>query len=211
MEFMNVHDAIYERRSIRRFTEQRLSMEQIEKLVDAAAQAPSAKNRQPWFFYIVVDQKVQKELIKTLRAGVISLYEQYRQASISRPDILSAQSSLEAMEQAAAIIFVKHVPRYHTYHDDGVDWPLHTLDIEATDLLSIGAAVQNMLLVAKEMHLGALWVCDIFYAYPALKQFLKEDGSILSAVCLGYPAEVPAPRPRFSTNQISTVLYGEGE
>lgn len=208
---MNVHDAIYGRRSIRRFTQQRLSMEQIEKLVDAAGRAPSAKNRQPWFFYIVADQTVQKALIKTLRAGVISLYEQYRQVSISRPDILSAQSSLEAMEQAAAIIFVKHVPRYHTYHDDGVDWPLHTLDIEAADLLSIGAAVQNMLLVAEEMNLGALWVCDIFYAYPALRHFLKEDGAILSAVCFGYPAEAPAPRPRLSTNQIFSVLHRKGE
>ncbi len=36
------------RRSIRKYTAQSVSREQLEMIVDAAALAPSAKNRQPW-------------------------------------------------------------------------------------------------------------------------------------------------------------------
>ena len=117
---------------------------------------------------------------------------------------------MRTIEQAAAVILVKYVSRYTTCHDDGVDWPLHALDIEVADLLSIGAAIQNMLLAAEELHIGALWVCDIFYAYPALTSFLGESAPILSAICLGYPDEAPGPRMRFTTDEISTVLCEKG-
>lgn len=207
---MNVHDAIYTRRSIRRYQNKPLPEEIIWQLIQAAAQAPSAKNRQPWFFYIIRDQTVKKKLVESLDQGIDVLYERYCQAAIPRPDILAAKKSVRTIEQAAAVILVKYVSRYTTYHDDGVDWPLHALDIEVADLLSIGAAIQNMLLAAEELHIGALWVCDIFYAYPALTSFLGESAPILSAICLGYPDEAPGPRMRFTMDEISTVLCEKG-
>ena len=43
------------RRSIRRFTDQKISQEQIRQLVTAAMYAPSAVNRQPWHFVVIDD------------------------------------------------------------------------------------------------------------------------------------------------------------
>lgn len=208
---MNVYEAINARRSVRRYVSDSLSEELILKLLHAASQAPSAKNRQPWFFYVISDQNVKQEFVDALRAGVNRLYQQYQQQNIQRPDILSAKNSLRAMEQAAALILVKLVSRYDVYHNDGVNWPLHALDIEVADLLSVGAAIQNILLSAKEMGLGTLWVCDIFYAYPALARFLQEDAPVVSAVCLGYPDESPVSRPRRPVNEIFTILRDKKE
>lgn len=208
---MELHDAIYKRRSIRRYTGGTLSARQINDLIDAAAQAPSAKNRQPWFFYVINDPETKRRFVSQLNSGIDVLYEQYCRVSVPRPDILSAKNSVRIMEQAAAIILVKYVIRYDRYHDDGVCWPIHAADIEVADLLSIGAAVQNMLLAAEEMQLGTLWVCDIFYAYPELTRFLKTDAPILSAVCIGYPAESPAKRPRLSVQDISAILSDKEE
>lgn len=208
---MNVYEAINARRSVRRYVSDSLSEELILKLLHAASQAPSAKNRQPWFFYVISDQNVKQKFVDTLRAGVNRLYQQYQQKNIQRPDILNAKNSLRAMEQAAALILVKLVSRYDVYHNDGVNWPLHALDIEVADLLSVGAAIQNILLSAEEMGLGTLWVCDIFYAYPALARFLQEDAPVVSAVCLGYPDEFPVSRPRRSVNEIFTILRNKKE
>lgn len=208
---MNVYEAINARRSVRRYAGTSLSEELILKLLHAASQAPSAKNRQPWFFYVISDQNVKQEFVDTLRAGVNHLYLQYQQQNIQRPDILSAKTSLQAMEQAAALILVKLVSHYDAYYNDGVNWPLHALDIEAADLLSIGAAIQNILLSAEEMGVGTLWVCDIFYAYPALAQFLQEDAPVVSAICLGYPDETPVPRSRRPVNEIFTILREKKE
>ncbi len=53
---------IFSRRSIRKFTEEPVSEEQIEKLLRAAMQAPSACNEQPWEFVVIKDREVMKEI-----------------------------------------------------------------------------------------------------------------------------------------------------
>lgn len=55
-------DAIFHRTSIRRYTDQPVTDEQLERLLRAAMAAPSACNQQPWEFYVVTD----KELIARL-------------------------------------------------------------------------------------------------------------------------------------------------
>ncbi len=46
-------EEIYIRRSIRKFKEQEVEPEKIDKLLRAAMQAPSAANQQPWEFIVV--------------------------------------------------------------------------------------------------------------------------------------------------------------
>ena len=49
-------DEIFIRRSIRKFTNQSIESEKIDKLLRAAMQAPSAANQQPWEFIVVQDK-----------------------------------------------------------------------------------------------------------------------------------------------------------
>lgn len=67
---------------------------------------------------------------------------------------------------------------------------------EICDTLSIGAAVENMILKATEIGLGTLWIANTFYAYEELSDFIGEDGQLACAVALGYADETPDPRPR---------------
>ncbi len=53
---------IFTRTSIRQFEDREVEQEKIEKLLQAAMQAPTAGNQQPWVFYIVKDKAVLKEL-----------------------------------------------------------------------------------------------------------------------------------------------------
>lgn len=46
-------EAIYSRRSIRKYLSEPVSMEQVEQLLRAAMYAPSAGNEQPWHFVVV--------------------------------------------------------------------------------------------------------------------------------------------------------------
>ncbi len=59
---MNVYDAILKRRSIRKFKSDFLSEEIIEKLLIAAMAAPSARNMQPWEFYVVSNKEVMNKI-----------------------------------------------------------------------------------------------------------------------------------------------------
>lgn len=52
---MDAIDAIYQRRSIRRYTQTPVEQEKIEALLKAAMAAPTAANCQPWEFIVVND------------------------------------------------------------------------------------------------------------------------------------------------------------
>lgn len=54
---METSDAIYTRRSIRKYTSEKVSEDELHKLIAAGMMAPSAGNRQPWHFITVTDPK----------------------------------------------------------------------------------------------------------------------------------------------------------
>ncbi len=58
----DVADAIRERRSIRRFTSDEIPDATLSRLLEAACLAPSAGNRQPWFFYVVKNRGRRQDL-----------------------------------------------------------------------------------------------------------------------------------------------------
>ena len=57
-------DNLFARRSIRKFTNQKVSDEQIELLLQAGMAAPSAGNRKPWHFIVVTDQDTREKMAK---------------------------------------------------------------------------------------------------------------------------------------------------
>ena len=52
---MELLQAINERRSVREYTDEPVSDAVVRELIDAALQAPSAINQQPWCFVVVKD------------------------------------------------------------------------------------------------------------------------------------------------------------
>lgn len=56
--------AILERRSIRKYKDEKVPMEDIKELLKAAMQAPSAGNAQPWEFIVVDDKEKLVEVTK---------------------------------------------------------------------------------------------------------------------------------------------------
>lgn len=53
---------IFTRTSIRKFTDEAVTDEQIDQLMKAAMAAPSAGNQQPWEFYVTSDADLKREL-----------------------------------------------------------------------------------------------------------------------------------------------------
>jgi nitroreductase len=59
---LDVFDAIANRRSVRAFTKQEVTTEEVEKLIQGARWAPSAGNIQPWEFILVRDGGIKHNL-----------------------------------------------------------------------------------------------------------------------------------------------------
>ena len=60
---MDVFDAIRKRRSVRSYQDRPVEKEKLEKILEAARLAPSAKNRQEWRFIVVTDEEKIKMLV----------------------------------------------------------------------------------------------------------------------------------------------------
>jgi nitroreductase len=59
---LGVIEAIKERRSVRAYTSEDVSDEDVERLIDAARWAPSAGNGQPWAFVVIKDLEMKRKL-----------------------------------------------------------------------------------------------------------------------------------------------------
>ncbi|MEX0975429.1 MAG: nitroreductase family protein [Bacillota bacterium] len=71
---MDAFEAILSRRSIRKYTSEPVSEEQVKKLMECAMAAPSAGNQQPWQF-IVVDDRATLDAITTIQTHTLMLKE----------------------------------------------------------------------------------------------------------------------------------------
>ena len=68
---MDLREAIYTRRATREFTAEPVDERTIRKLIDAAVQAPSAVNQQPWSFCVVRDKAVLARISQDAKAYML--------------------------------------------------------------------------------------------------------------------------------------------
>ncbi len=61
---MEVHEALRLKRAVREFTDQPISKDEVDQILNAGRRAQSAKNRQPWEFIAIQDRAVLEPLSK---------------------------------------------------------------------------------------------------------------------------------------------------
>lgn len=189
--------SIFTRRSIRKFSKREVSISLINEMINAARMAPSAKNRQPWRF-IVLGGERKTEFERCMERGLLREETEsiLPRSGFGLPD---AKNTLNIMRTAPLLIVVVNT--------NGIS-PFVPIDSDARvteicDTLSIGAAIQNMLLTAENLGLGTLWIANTCFAYTELTEFLQENGQLVGTVAVGYSAETPVQRSRKGLDEIS--------
>lgn len=183
--------AIYDRRSIRKFLNTPISKEDITDIIQSGMKAPSSKNRQPWEF-IVVQGKEKEEMLKIFRQGIAREEKENPLLPQSKQHIVGAKYTVDSMTEAPVIVFVMNSLGKSILAGLSPEERIS----EICNIQSIGASIQNMLLAAAEKGIGSLWICDIYFAYSELCQWLNSPGQLVAAVAFGYPNEFPEARPR---------------
>lgn len=189
-------NAIYNRRSIRKYKPESVPRTVIEEIIKAGMAAPSSKNRQPWKF-VVVTGKSKEEALEVFRKGIEREKKQpFLPESVQH--IGGAEYTLEIMRQAPVVIFVANTL------GKSVECMLTAEEriSEICNTQSIGAAIENMTLEATALGLGSLWICDTYFAHKELCDWLHADGEFCAAFAIGYADEAPAARPRKSIEDV---------
>ena len=142
---MELIEIINARTSVRKYKEgPTVGHDIIQKLVELGMRAPSPKNRQPW--QVIHVTGAEKEHFVNLGFQVLAEYKERKE------HFGSLEISLKAMKTASDLLFVfnpyDHLPDYSQV------W-------EKSDLQAIGAFVEHILLGAKNIGLGTLWMNDV--------------------------------------------------
>ncbi|HIR93194.1 MAG TPA: nitroreductase [Candidatus Egerieimonas intestinavium] len=183
--------AIYDRRSIRKFTDKPIAKQDITDIIQSGIKAPSSKNRQPWK-YIVVQGNAKEEMLKVFRRGIEREENSSALLPQSRQHIAAAKYTVDIMAEAPTIVFVVNSLGKSILEELTPEERVY----EICNIQSVSASIQNMLLAATEKGIGSLWICDIYFAYAELCQWLGDDGQLIAAIAFGYPNEFPKERPR---------------
>ena len=189
--------AIYDRRSIRKFTDKPIPQKDITDIIQSGIKAPSSKNRHPWK-YIVVQGNVKEEMLEVFRQGIEREENDNALLPESKQHIAAAKYTVDIMAEAPTIIFVVNSLGKSILSELTPEERVY----EICNIQSIGASIQNMLLTATEKGIGSLWICDIYFAYSELCKWLGSDGQLIAAIAFGYPNESPKERPRRKIDDI---------
>src|SRR6266496_687594 len=148
---MDVLEAIHSRHSQGKVKPDLVPSELIEKLLDAAVQAPNHYKVRPWRFVVLMGEG-RKKLGEAMAASQLARH----------PDFPSeAFDSCRALPLRAPIVIVV-----------GVEKPSEPKVLEIENICAAAAACENLLLAAHAMGLGAKWRTGEWARDPLVKEFL---------------------------------------
>jgi F420 biosynthesis protein FbiB-like protein len=171
------------RRSIRAFTDELVDRAALDRLVEAACLAPAPHHSRPWRF-VVVDSDGGKRALAT------GMGERWRRDLLGdgvapeRVDELVA-SSHRKLERAPALVLAcltwEGLDRYPDAARRQAEWGMA--------LLSLGAAVENLMLAAADAGLASCWVAAPIFCPEEARDALELPGEWLphALVLVGQP------------------------
>lgn len=218
---MDIFEAIKIRQSVRRYAESDVPDADLERIVQAAGQAPSGKNSQNWHFVAIKNRKLIHKIGRTLvdKNEVIALEMDKRDTDQGNRFRKFARGFTLFFLKAPVLVIVYTTHYYPSgYHELAfVDAPQATRE----DLLykrnpgmqNLGAALENFSLAATSLGYGNCWLTSANYAADEIEALLKDEvgfekenyfmGAMMT---LGIP-EGPLKSPaRKKLNEIFTLI-----
>ena len=210
----DIIDVITSRKSIRRYKPDIIPDEMIDKILEAARWAPTGENYQPWILIVIRDQETRNRIGDLAKLGSGSRMTawycmgemQKRFEGIKDPQ--KRAEVLRFMYSGEVSEFAKNAPLIiavlGTLMEGSVDVPY-----------DLSACIENMLLEAHALGLGACWVHGPVASTRDAKKFKEILGiptgmgeyKVIAYVAFGFPAEKRKhPRPK---KALEDIVYWE--
>lgn len=177
---------ILKRRSIRAYKSKQIKEEELEILIKAALYAPSAMNRQPWYFTII--QK--KEYLEQINEGIKDIFK---------------NSNDQRMIQRA------NDPQFSIFYNAPTLIIVSGEKNSRFSVMDCSFATQNILIAAESLNIGTCIIgsIEMFFNTEKGKEFIKKIGipdeyAPLYAIVVGYKAIEPTP-PSRNMNVINII------
>jgi nitroreductase len=177
---MELKEAIYSRRATREFTAEPVNEKILRDLIDAAVQAPSAVNEQPWAFCVVRDKAVLAKISREAKAYMvksspIGLVSHHFDQILNDP-------SFDIFYQAPTLIVICSVVE--------IPWAVEDCAL----------AAENLMLAARAAGLGTCWIgfAQGWLGTPEGKAALNLPSAYkpVAPIIVGHSKSLPPTVPR---------------
>ena len=176
---MDLKEAIYGRRAVREFTTEPVGEEMLRQLIDAAIQAPSAVNQQPWLFTVVRDKALLARISREAKAYMLR----------TSPAALASSHFQSILENPEFDIFY-HAPALIVISAAAGPWIVEDCAL----------AAENVMLAACAAGLGTCWIgfAQGWLGTPEGKSVLKLSSTAVpvAPIIVGHPKTAATPVPR---------------
>lgn len=183
---MECMKAILERRSIRHYTAQKISDQDLTDILEAGIMAPSGMNLQHWHFVMLRSEQTLGECLDMM-AEVSERFRPTLEKRFARnPHVIrETEIFLNSLGGATACLLAFLSKKEYNAYMPAIS--------------GVAAAIQNMLLCAHDKGIGSCWitapvVSDLQRAFEA--RFAPDKGQFIAMVTFGYPDEEPVAPPR---------------
>jgi nitroreductase len=177
---MDLTNAIAGRRAVREYTAESVDEQTIRHLIEAAVQAPSAVNQQPWMFTVVRDQAVLDRISGNAKSHMLSTMPPSPHSDHFRSQL--GDPGFQIFYHAPALIVISAAA--------SGPWIVEDCSL----------AAENLMLAAYAAGLGSCWIgfAQSFLNTSVGKAALGIPAAWVpvAPIIVGHPAVVPPPVPR---------------
>lgn len=192
------------RRSIRSFTAEPIPAEALDTIVEAACLAPAPHHSRPWRFAVVVGAEPKRALADAMADRWRTDLEADGVAASRIEELTDA--SRGRLQHAPALVLASltwdGLDRYPDERRRKAEWDM--------GLLSLGAAVENLMLAAAALGLATCWVAAPIFcpdeARDALALPTEWSPQALVLVGRADPSYRAATRPAVPLDEVRRVL-----
>jgi nitroreductase len=188
---------------VRKFSDRKPDNRIIEKLIEMACMAPSASNRQDWFFTVIVSESLKRAMADIVRRRWQDILAEHRQMPMI-DEIERYAAGFTTFESAPVIIAVSATrpgeAQNHLLGDNAT--------IVSGSMASAAMAAQNMMLAASALGLASCCMTGALAAGKALEEMvgLERKRILICLISIGYAAETPPAPQRKPVAAVSRFL-----
>ena len=207
---MNIIESIYQRKSIRKFTDEPVKREDIVTCLEAACQAPSPKHQQNWHFVVIQNKELIAQIAKVVE-------ERHQEIAACAEDEKVQEKFMKLMKyytlfKNAPVLVVVYAKPYFMIEEKilksnkAKQEIIEALKSTQSAAQAIGAAVENFLLTAMQLGYGTCYMTGPAHAKKEVENLIgtvSEEYELMSMIAMGVPVEeLPAKPERLELEQV---------